>query len=49
MISKNSSETTRNIKIINSNKAVKKKNKSLEIFSILGKKKGKSHDGVYIT
>lgn len=48
MISKNSSETTMNIKIMNTDKAVKKINKSLEIFSISDKKKNKRHDG-YIT
>lgn len=47
MTSKNSSETTTNIKIINTNKAVKKINKSLEIFSISGKTKGKSDNEVY--
>lgn len=47
MISKSSSETTMNIKIINTNKAVQKANKSLEIFSISGKNKNIRHDGVY--
>lgn len=36
-----------NIKIINTDKTVKKINKSLEIFSISGKKKSKTHNGVY--